>query len=520
MSKYINLIAFGTFGNPNGFKQTFFQLSDIAFARNVKTFDLKTDAIKLFPKSEIYAIRKEHVNGNNSIAYSIYTFAKEQNSDRGGTFIGSSILFINKIADEAITVKCLNEFHGNLINNNLQNDIIIVNHSDKLIAGKPPKDFNTLELNLKEVPDLNFFESSNQNLVVYSMVNPGELEQLFKKSIDLLNVYDTIYFTSNKEVAEFVLKRDIFKLVQLNGFEQEIKKLQDQKKQKCELLISEFGKEKQRLEEDRKKIIEEFKKQIETNEKVHQENKRKIDESKSEINNINQKYEGYAKKIDESINKLKSGNKLEAVRQFYNDNKKIFIESVNQQQKPKYLNNISKPNTKTALKADFQSRQSSEQDSFENENTDNEKNGYEIDIFKVISFLLFLLLMGTLLLYFNKKNKVVAVQPEQSNVAVNNPPVPEKPNIEELSPKPDTVLSENDYLHVAKKIKKGMKLEEVVQIIFDANPTDIKNTYLNQVEQYSKRLLELNQDCFQLNSNTFLLIKDTLINIPSYKNRQ
>ena len=47
-----------------------------------------------------FSIRKEFANGFNSIAYSVYTYAREQNSDRSGTFIGSSILYTNKIAKE------------------------------------------------------------------------------------------------------------------------------------------------------------------------------------------------------------------------------------------------------------------------------------------------------------------------------------------------------------------------------------------------------------------------------------
>ncbi|MCH5718556.1 hypothetical protein [Niabella hibiscisoli] len=75
---------------------------------------MKTDAIRLFPNSRLYSIRKESVNGNDLVAYSVYSFAKEQGSERGGTFIGSSLLFSNKVAEEAITVNCLTEFHDYL----------------------------------------------------------------------------------------------------------------------------------------------------------------------------------------------------------------------------------------------------------------------------------------------------------------------------------------------------------------------------------------------------------------------
>ncbi|ULT41883.1 hypothetical protein KRR40_46240 [Niabella defluvii] len=84
MKRHVNIIAFGTFGNPNGFKQSFFNAgADGALAKNIKTFDLKTDAIRLFPNSRLYAIRKQAANGSNLVAYTVYSFAREQGSERG-----------------------------------------------------------------------------------------------------------------------------------------------------------------------------------------------------------------------------------------------------------------------------------------------------------------------------------------------------------------------------------------------------------------------------------------------------
>ncbi|MFP3594830.1 hypothetical protein, partial [Chryseobacterium sp. SIMBA_038] len=68
--------AFGTFGNPNGFRQSFFLGGNKAIAKEIRTFDLKTDAIKLFPQTSIYSIRKDYAGGSNLISYSVYTFAK------------------------------------------------------------------------------------------------------------------------------------------------------------------------------------------------------------------------------------------------------------------------------------------------------------------------------------------------------------------------------------------------------------------------------------------------------------
>lgn len=45
--------AFGTFGSPNGFRQSFFLGGSKSIAQEIRTFDLKTDAIKLFPQTSI-----------------------------------------------------------------------------------------------------------------------------------------------------------------------------------------------------------------------------------------------------------------------------------------------------------------------------------------------------------------------------------------------------------------------------------------------------------------------------------
>lgn len=520
MNQSINLIAFGTFGSPSGFRQTFF-VGNNELAQYIKTFDLKTDAIKLFPKSKLYSIRKEYVNSLNTIAYSIYTFAKEQNSDRSGTFIGSSILFTNKIASENNTISRLNEFHTNLIDKNVVNDIINVNHSEKLSV-RQPKDFDKLEFTLREISDLNFTQTTNKNLVVYSSTSLDKLQILLSKSIDLLNVFDTIYFTDSPEIAEFVHLKGIFQLVKIDGFEQEIQKLQEERKQRTESSINEFENEKISLETDEKKLLETYKYQIEQNEKLHQENSRKIIESRNDLIEISQKYDGYSKQIDKSINDLRSGRKLDAVRQLHNENKRIFIDSINEQKQPHFINRISKHNVRTELKQKMQPSHSSpyEEDSTSLERIKRRNSEPKLDIFKLLTFILFVIWIGTLaffLFFNNTEASIEAVQPQVNQTApvesTKNEPTP----VKELNPKTNAELSENDYKIVAKKIKKDMPVKDIVQIIFDANPTDIKSNYSLQIEEYSKKIVELNKDCFKVDSGKFFLSKDTLRHIPYFK---
>ncbi|UUC44066.1 hypothetical protein [Flavobacterium cerinum] len=404
MSNTINLIAFGTFGNPNGFKQSFFS-GNTDGAPNVKTFDLKTDAIQLFPDSTVYSIRKENRGGHTAIAYTIYTYAKEQHSDRGGTFIGSSLLFTGKIADENLTLRLLNEFHKDLARKNVQNNIIMVNHSDNFSVSKP-KDFDKIGFQLKDIEPLNFIGTADKNLVVYTETNTHRLQQLFRQSIDLLQVYDAIYFTSDEKIAEFVNRKAIFKFIQNVGdvkqFEEELAHLEEERKQKIETYIRDLETEKQKLEKNRKNVIENYKAQIEQNEKLHQENGLRIKNSKTDLEKLNQTYAAFLKKTDEFIQQLKSGKKPEQVKQTYHENQREFITTAGQ-----YSTNSTIPTLSRPVTTDKRTEQRlfGYDDSYPQEEKPGRSHRKKADpTFKFLFLLTLLLWIGTLtyFLYFNK----------------------------------------------------------------------------------------------------------------------
>lgn len=395
MNNNVILAAFGTFGNPYGFRQTFF-LGNIKNPNDVKSFDLNTVAIKLFPNSRMYAIRKEISNSNKLVSYSVYDFANEPNSTRGGTFIGSSILFIDKISEESITTSCLIDFQENLVKNNVDNDEIKVNHSNKLLNVIKPIDFDKLEFNLKEVEDLSFTQFSGKSLVVYCKTSSDKLQQLLKDALDLLNIYDVIYFTESREVAEFVNQKGIFKLIQNVGdkkdFEQEISNLQEERKRKRDLSILEFEKEIQKLEDDKNRLLNDFKTQIEQSEKQHQENNRKIQEAKNNLETVKQFYNDFSFKIKDSINQLESSGKLDEVKQLYNENKRRFIEGVHHLQKPIFINHINKPKAKSELRVVEQLSENYEMKALHKQRSKSE-GSYKTDIFKVVLFGLVVLLI-------------------------------------------------------------------------------------------------------------------------------
>jgi hypothetical protein len=523
MASNINLIAFGTFGNPNGFKQTFFVGQKELF-KSVKSFDLNTNAIKLFANTKIYSIRKEYTNGFNALAYSVYSYAKEQNSDRSGTFIGSSILFTNTIAEEHITISQLNEFHNHLINKNIKNDTLLVNHSDKLSVAKP-KDFDKMDFHLREIENLKFTQNNDRILVVFCNTSDAHLIDFYKKAIDLLNVYDTIYFTESREIAEFVNQKGIFKLIQNVGdkkdFDKEIDDLIEERKRKREQSISDFEREFQRINDDKNLTIQEFKTLLEQNERTHLANEKNLKDSKDDVNKIGQFYDDFLGKTKSLINQLRNNNgKLEDVKQIHNSNKMLFNTGVSDLKKPNYITNIPKAKPKGNLVVDNQ-HQTLNSKSNGSQNEERKKKS-KIDVFKVVTLILSFLLISTLVYFlFLKADKIAEPIPNQQvqSTVSNEVSIIEKPIIElvELNPKPNSELNENDYNIIAKQLNPNTKVEDVVKTIFDKNPTDIKSNYAGQEENYAKHLVELNKNCFEEKSGIYYFVKDTILHIPSYK---
>lgn len=390
--------AFGTFGNPNGFRQSFFLGGNMNIAKEIRTFDLKTDAIKLFPQSNIYSIRKDYSAGCNLISYSVYTFAKEQNSDRGGTFIGSSLLFVNKIASEGLIISTLNDFQHILEKNNLSEGIITVNHSDQFSIQKP-KDFDKIGFNVREVDELDFTQSGGNYLVVYCETNAAQLQTFFKKSIDLLNVFDTIYFTQSHEIGEFVKQKGIFKIVDADGFKKELDNLEEERRRILQNAIIDLKKEKEDLKEVKTKLLQDLNIQISQNEKRHQDNETKIKESKKRIEIISKEYDQYSEKIEEVIRHLTADGKIESAKKRHQENKRAFTNTVDQNRNVESLSPLSSSSNGRIQPQKDNQPYPQGLSGFHSSGRNQEKV-FRLDGFKVATLVLSLVLTGALILCF------------------------------------------------------------------------------------------------------------------------
>lgn len=389
--------AFGTFGNPNGFRQSFFLGGNKAIAKEIRTFDLKTDAIKLFPQTSIYSIRKDYAGGSNLISYSVYTFAKEQNSDRGGTFIGSGLLFAGKVASESLIINTLNEFQDHLEKNNLSDSIITVNHSDQFSIHKP-KDFDKIGFNVREIDDLSFTQGSNSYLVVYCETNPAQLQNFFSQSIELLSVYDTIYFTQSHEIGEFVRQKGIFRIVDANGFKKELENLHEERIREIKNAIADLEKEKESLKDERTKLLEDLNRQIAQNERRHQENGAKIKESKSGIEVIRKEYDQYSGKIDEVIKSLTSDGKVETAKKRHQENKRSFAHIINQNKNIESISPFSSSVARNQGNPKNNHPYAKDIAEFHSSGRNNENKEFRPDGFKIATVVLALLLVGVLVL--------------------------------------------------------------------------------------------------------------------------
>lgn len=269
MKDKIDIGTIGTFGLPNGCTQSGFYNGKLK--THNKPIDLNPNAIKIFPNTILFVLKREIISNEPSMIFGKYSFAKERNSNRGGTFVGSLISFYNCFANPNQIYSLLNEFHTDLIENenNILNSILQVKHSSELQVILP-KDFEKLNENLNLLNGTEFFSnnvSQNQNFVVYSEeTTEDKIVKFFQNCIDFFPHSETLYFTQSREIAEFVNEKRLLKIQSFNDFEKEIENIKIKKVEEQKRL------EEQRREEQRK--IEEQKRR----EEQKREEQRRIDE--------------------------------------------------------------------------------------------------------------------------------------------------------------------------------------------------------------------------------------------------
>ena len=139
-----------------------------------------------------------------------------------------------EVANEGWTILFLNKFHENLISEpkNLK-----VHHSDQFSI-KTFSGFDEIYKELRKVEHIDFSHTSHTGFVVYCRTNPECLRELFKKVIDVINVYGTIYFTESIETINNVKKNGLLLIINESGLEREYQVIVEAKRRKQKKLFN------------------------------------------------------------------------------------------------------------------------------------------------------------------------------------------------------------------------------------------------------------------------------------------
>lgn len=213
MNNQIGIGAFGTFGDPHGYQQVFYNGVDFH-----ESLDLDDSAIEFYPGTELFAVRRELVDGIYTICFCVYTYERELNTDRFGTFLGSSVVLQNGFTDAEYIYKSLLAFHRDIISNekNVSSNIIRVAEAKELTVSEPTE-FIAAKANLIHINKTPFFSSGvsadKKFMVLPQPLTTESIENQVITFFDeaLKNFSDTgsLYFSFDQNVHDFVIKEGI-----------------------------------------------------------------------------------------------------------------------------------------------------------------------------------------------------------------------------------------------------------------------------------------------------------------------
>lgn len=217
MENSIALGVFGTFGLPEGFLQLF--LADFVFNTSL---DLNSSAIEVYPDSRLFAVNREFCDGKYLVFFSIYTYARELNLTRGGTFIGSSVVLSDSYVNGKDIYKILSSFHEEWTHDerNIKNDEIQVNTPEKLNVEEPDcfekvKSKIKANTNIHNVPNI---DKDKKILISCENGNEKQVVDFFEKSIRNCTDIGTLYFSYNQTIITNVYEKGLIKILKWSDF--------------------------------------------------------------------------------------------------------------------------------------------------------------------------------------------------------------------------------------------------------------------------------------------------------------
>ncbi len=216
MNNRIGLGVFGTFGDPHGYQQEFY--FDVRF---VNSLDLNEFAIEFYPGSDLYSVKREIVDGVYTVCFCIYTYARELNTERFGTFIGSCIVLQDSYTDADYIYQSLKELHKSILSNPAYlkgNTINVATAKD--ISVTEPSDFVAARANAIPISKTPFFTpyvDPQKNYLVLPDTNTSDATeaqvlQFFEEAQKYHTDTTALYFSTDSNVADFVKQEEILEV--------------------------------------------------------------------------------------------------------------------------------------------------------------------------------------------------------------------------------------------------------------------------------------------------------------------
>ena len=210
MNNRVGIGVFGTFGEPLGYQQLFYH--GVSYNGSL---DIEEDKIELYPGEHLYAVKRELVDGVYAISCCIYTYVRELNTERFGTFLGNCIVLQDSFADADYVYAALKALHEQVLgtSQNVENSILTA-HEAKDVILREPESFIALKANIIPISKTPFF-SSAVNEAKEHFVTPNPLSERSKEE-QLIDFFDkaikdytdttALFFSFDRNVYDFVLK--------------------------------------------------------------------------------------------------------------------------------------------------------------------------------------------------------------------------------------------------------------------------------------------------------------------------
>jgi hypothetical protein len=462
MNHRVGLGVFGTFGEPFGYQQVFFLQATFS-----SSLDLNANAIVVYPGSELYAVKREVVNGAPAVCCCLYTYAKEAASNRGGTFIGSCVVLNNSHLKGEAIYNLLHELHTDLTNNpkNIVDDTIQVPKAEQLIVTEPAS-FAAIQTKITSVPPAAGghvpIDARRKFLILPSVANqPSKhyVTTFFEDALTYFSDTDTLYFTTNQQIAGYVTEKGLISIADWEAFQQ-------------------YKIQKQQEDEASRKL---------------QVQRRQEKPPQGKVQNLSVKipdlYEVWAEgKPDKDTFKKMVANHNQLLQEYL---------QVKENQKHTLLSSNSNKTHSPKKHSSFRIKKK--------------------HLLFTIIVLFVLLVVTSCLLLFRTINPTGEVATAQTQIPVVDSLVSKETEVDTLSPLPNIELSKSEIDRLVSEKIKNKSLRGVVDIVFRKNPLTVAEVYSWQKKEYASYLLLKNKECFAKDTTDYVCTCDTLLHLPAYK---